>query len=166
MIDMVQELLDFARGKSSLQRVRYPARAVVDEVDDLFLKSLPACIEVVREIDPCPDVEVDLGRFARVLMNLAKNSVEAMKASGTLKIELHHQDGMAVYRIQDTGHGIPPELLPKIFEPFVSHGKSDGTGLGLAIAKSVAEAHQGSIRVESEPGHGTTMEVRIPVIAA
>ena len=67
-----------------------------------------------------------------------------------------------VIRISDTGIGISPELLPKLFEPFVTHGKAHGTGLGLAIAKSVVNAHTGKISVSSVHGHGTTVDIRLP----
>jgi signal transduction histidine kinase len=68
-----------------------------------------------------------------------------------------------VIRISDTGSGIPADILPKLFEPFVTHGKSHGTGLGMAIAKSVVDAHGGKISVASIPGNGTTVDVRLPV---
>jgi signal transduction histidine kinase len=68
-------------------------------------------------------------------------------------------------RISDTGCGIPPEIMPKLFEPFVTHGKSHGTGLGMAIAKSVVEAHGGRISVGSVVGAGTTVEIRLPAPA-
>jgi len=74
-------------------------------------------------------------------------------------------DHEVVIRISDTGIGIPPEILQKVFEPFVTHGKSHGTGLGMAIAKSIVTAHQGKISVTSVQGKGTTVEVLLPVPA-
>ena len=70
-----------------------------------------------------------------------------------------------VLRISDTGMGIPPDILPKLFEPFVTHGKGHGTGLGLAIAKSIVTAHGGKISVTSVHGSGTTVDIRFPVPA-
>ncbi len=64
--------------------------------------------------------------------------------------------------MSDTGHGIRSELLPKIFEPFVTDGKTHGTGLGLAIAKTVVDAHGGTITVESSPA-GTTFRIMLPI---
>ena len=66
------------------------------------------------------------------------------------------------FEITDTSCGIPPELLGRIFEPFVTRGKSGGTGLGMAIARSIVEAHQGQIWVESTVGEGTTFFITIP----
>jgi signal transduction histidine kinase len=110
-------------------------------------------------------VRVDLGRFVRVLLNLIKNSVEAMPKGGVLRLELLQLENTAIFRVADTGGGIPPELLPKIFEPFVTYGKSKGTGLGMAIVKSVVEAHGGIIEIRSKVGVGTTVEITLPTLA-
>ena len=69
---------------------------------------------------------------------------------------------MVEFSMVDTGCGIPSSVLPQVFVPFVTHGKSGGTGLGMAIAKSVAEAHGGGIRMESKEGKGTVCTVVLP----
>ncbi len=69
-------------------------------------------------------------------------------------------------RVGETGCGIPAELQAKIFEPFMTHGKSKGTGLGMAIAKSVVEAHGGTISLTSAVGRGTTIDVALPALAS
>jgi signal transduction histidine kinase len=104
---------------------------------------------------------VDVGRFARMLLNLVKNSIEAMPNGGILRIAVRKQGAQVMFRISDTGCGIEPELQAKIFEPFVTFGKSKGTGLGMAIVKSVVEAHGGTISVHSEVGVGTSIEVSV-----
>lgn len=164
MTDMLQELLDFARGKSSLQLERHPAEAVMTELDAQLVRLLPAQVHLVRDLRFCDEIKVDLGRFVRVLLNLIKNSVEAMPKGGVLRLGLRQEDDRAVFVVGDTGGGIPPELLPRIFEPFVTRGKSQGTGLGLAIAKSVVEAHGGTIELGSKLGIGTTIEIRVPTL--
>ena len=68
-----------------------------------------------------------------------------------------------VVSIEDTGCGIPEDVLARIFEPFVTHGKANGTGLGMAIAKSVVEAHRGEIWMDSTVGEGTTCHITLPV---
>ena len=103
-----------------------------------------------------------MGRFLRVLGNLVKNAREAMPTGGSLAISTDLADGWLRLRIADTGVGIPPEVLPRLFEPFVTHGKAGGTGLGMAIAKSVVEAHGGMIAVRSEVQCGTTVEIHLP----
>ena len=108
---------------------------------------------------------LDLGdhaRFIRVLSNLIKNSREGMPGGGILTLTTDLVQDQVAIRISDTGVGIPSELLPKLFEPFVTHGKTNSTGLGLAIAKSVVEAHGGKISLSSVQGSGTTVDVRLP----
>lgn len=164
MTDMVQELLDFARGQSSLMIERQPARAVLEELDSQLVKLIPDKVHLVRDVQFCGDVRVDVGRFVRVLLNLVKNSVEAMPKGGVLRLELLQLERTVIFRVADTGSGIPAELLPKIFEPFVTYGKSKGTGLGMAIVKSVVESHGGAIEVRSKVGVGTTVEITLPVV--
>lgn len=164
MTDMVQELLDFARGKSSLQIERWPAQHILTELDAQLLRLLPSNVHIIRDIHYCDEVRVDLGRFVRVLLNLIKNALEAMPRGGVLRLSLRQEGDRAIFLVGDTGPGIPEELLPRIFEPFVTRGKSQGTGLGLAIAHSVVEAHSGTIDLRSKPGLGTTIEISLPTV--
>jgi len=88
--------------------------------------------------------------------------MQAMEGrGGRLTVSLSADDGRARVSITDSGGGIDPEHVDKIFEPYFST-KETGTGLGLAIAKKVAEAHDGSISVASRPGEGTTFTVELP----
>lgn len=163
---MAQELLDYARGQSSLTLNRHKAASVLEELQSQFVQTLSPAIHVVRDIQSAEDVKVDLGRFTRMLMNLVKNSLEAMPKGGILRLGLRQEDSRVIFLIGDTGCGIPAEMLEKIFEPFVSFGKSKGTGLGMAIAKSVIESHGGHITVQSKAGCGTTIEVSVPALPA
>ena len=164
MTDMAQELLDFARGQSSLQMQPRAPKSVFAEFDSLLVRLLPANIHLLREVRYSDEISVDLGRFVRVLLNIAKNAIEAMPSGGVLRIGLRQTGANAVFSLADTGSGIPPELMAKIFEPFVTHGKSKGTGLGMAIAKSVVESHGGSIAIKSKPAIGTTVEISVPTL--
>src|SRR2546423_2808097 len=94
--------------------------------------------------------------------SLKKNSLESMDGGGILTITTDLVQDQVVLRISDTGVGIPPEILPRLFEPFVTHGKTSGTGLGLAIAGSVVEAHGGKISISSVHGNGATIDIRLP----
>ncbi len=163
MLDMTQELLDFARGQTSIQLVRAPVRAVVTEFDQQINRLVPDSVHLIREGTDCDAaVMVDVGRFARILLNLAKNAIEAMPDGGILWLKVRQQDGQIIFRVSDTGCGIGPELQGKIFEPFVTFGKSKGTGLGMAIVKSVAESHGGTISLTSTVGIGTSVEIALP----
>ncbi len=164
LFNMVQEILDFARGKSSLDFCRRPPRAVIDELDAYLPRAVPQNVHVARDIHFCDDIRVDLGRFVRVLLNLIKNAIEAMPGGGVLRLSLRQQEGRAIFLVGDTGGGIPEHILPRIFEPFITHGKAGGTGLGLAIVKSVVDSHEGTINIRSRAGIGTNIEITLPVL--
>jgi two-component system NtrC family sensor kinase len=108
-------------------------------------------------------INVDPNRFARVFSNLIRNAREAMAKTDEkmLLFTVKRIDSHLCFEVSDTGCGIPAQLLPRIFEPFMTHGKSNGTGLGLAISKAVVEAHHGSISVKSSD-RGTTFQVDLP----
>ena len=167
MLAMTQELLDYARGSTSLACENVSIWRLLDELNQQSLRLLPGHnIQFGKNIRYDGNVFVDLPRFTRVLANLIKNAREAMPSGGILTISTDLVHGQVVIRISDTGIGIPAELLPKLFEPFVTHGKSNGTGLGMAIAKSVITAHKGKISVASVQGNGTTVDIRLPAPAA
>ena len=166
MLAMTQELLDYARGSTSLACENVSIWRLLDELNQQSLRLLPGHnIQFAKNIRYDGNVFVDLPRFTRVLANLIKNAREAMPSGGILTISTDLVHGQVVIRISDTGTGIPAELLPKLFEPFVTHGKSHGTGLGMAIAKSVITAHKGKISVASVQGNGTTVDIRLPAPA-
>jgi signal transduction histidine kinase len=163
MLAMTQELLDYARGSTTLTCETVSIWRLLDELNQQALRLLPGQnIQFAKNIRYDGNVVVDLTRFIRVLCNLIKNAREAMPSGGILTISTDLIDQQIVIRISDTGVGIPAELLPKLFEPFVTHGKSHGTGLGMAIAKSVVTAHSGKISVSSVKGSGTTVDIRLP----
>ncbi|HEX8652454.1 MAG TPA: ATP-binding protein, partial [Pyrinomonadaceae bacterium] len=110
-----------------------------------------------------PPVLGDGEALRSLFTNLIINGMHAMEGrGGRLTVGLSAEDGRARVRVSDTGVGIDADHLPKIFEPYFST-KETGTGLGLAIAKKAVDEHDGSIRVESRPGAGTTFTVEIPL---
>ncbi|MEK0448246.1 MAG: Sensor protein ZraS [Verrucomicrobiota bacterium] len=166
MLDMIQELLDFTRGQSSVQLVRRPANEVLDELKSTLPRLLPTSIHLILE-DGCTDeILIDVGRFGRVILNLVKNAVEAMKNGGIIWVGVRREGEHVIFKVGDTGCGIPAALQARIFEPFITHGKSSGTGLGLAIVKSVVDSHNGTISLHSKEGIGTTFEISLPVAKA
>ncbi len=163
MLATTQELLDYARGSTPVLKQPVSVWRLLDELNEQALRLLPGKnIQFVRRTRYEGDIHIDLARFTRVLCNLIKNAREAMPSGGILTITTDRVQDQFVLRISDTGTGIAPEILPKLFEPFVAHGKSHGTGLGLAIAKSVIEGHGGKISISSVPGSGSTVDIRIP----
>ena len=93
---------------------------------------------------------------------MARNAIDVLQSGDTLTIHFSRKDTELQITVRDSGPGIPGDLLPHIFELFVTSGKSNGTGLGLAIVKRFVEEHQGTVKVESEPGQGTTFSIRLP----
>jgi signal transduction histidine kinase len=164
ILAMIQELLDFSRGHTvELQKQGLSVQQLLDDLDAQVLRLVPARgLSLVIETPYEGTVEVDRNRFVRVLANLVKNAMQSMPKGGTLTLGIAKEPDHVVFTIADTGGGIPPEIQSRIFEPFVTAGKKDGTGLGMAIAKSVVEAHDGRISVESQVGTGTRITVRLP----
>jgi signal transduction histidine kinase len=109
-------------------------------------------------------IKGDRFRLKQVLINVVKNAIEAMEGGGELCLESRLCGEKVEITIADTGPGIPPEDLERIFEAFYTT-KPHGTGLGLGISKSIVEEHPGgSFSVESERGKGTRFKISLPVI--
>jgi two-component system, NtrC family, sensor histidine kinase HydH len=122
-----------------------------------------AGITVAREIPAgLPVVHADRDRIKQVLLNLVLNAIQAMPSGGSLVLGAAAADGRLTVTVTDTGSGIAPELLSKVFEPYVTT-KTKGLGLGLAIARRIVEAHGGGIEVESEPGRPTSFRFWLPL---
>ncbi len=121
-------------------------------------------VSVETALDPdAPEIHADPDKLRQVLLNLVLNAVQAMKGSGTLTIKLSRdQSGRnLIIEVADTGEGISREDRPDIFEPYFTT-KQSGTGLGLAVVRNIVKAHQGEIKVSSEPGRGTVVRVILP----
>jgi signal transduction histidine kinase len=163
METMTRELIDFSRGKTELHLQFVQVAELVEGLQPDFAKCRPF-IEVQTDVLYDGQLQVDRHRFLRVFSNLIRNAREAMKAQpgNQLRVSIKQVDSIVRFEISDTGCGIPSELLPRIFEPFVTHGKTNGTGLGLAISKAVVEAHHGSIAVSSSE-KGTTFQIDLPL---
>lgn len=105
---------------------------------------------------------VPASELKRALSNLVNNAVEALGEAGRVTVELSGAEREAVVRVRDDGKGIPPEVLPLLGARGATHGKAGGHGLGLSHAKAGAEGWGGSLELESEPGKGTTVSLRLP----
>lgn len=159
--------LDFARPPKPECRP-FDLATVVDKAFPL-LESRARHAGVAMHVAP-PDhpmvVAADPEQIQQVLVNLVLNAIDATPRGGRLDVELcHSTDGSATLRVRDTGPGIPPELLPRLFEPFVS-SKETGLGLGLVVSRRIAEAHGGSLRASNRVQGGACFELRLPVARA
>ena len=119
----------------------------------------------VRTEEHLPVIRGNTEKLKQVLLNLFANAMEATPWGGVIALKAYadqnHQRSL-VLEIYNTGDGIAPENMPKLFEPFYST-KNGGLGLGLPISKEIVERHQGRIEAESTPNRGTTFRVRLPV---
>ena len=163
ILGMTLDLLDYTRGSVSVNKKSVSIWRLLDELNRQSLHLLPGKnIEFVKHIRYEGNIDIDLGRVARSLGNVIDNAIVAMPKGGVLTFTSDLVQDEVVLRISDSGAGISPELLPKLFEPFERNGKSQGAGTGLAVAKAIVEAHSGKISLASVPGKGTTVDIRLP----
>jgi len=147
-----------------LQRVQ--VNEVIRGVVQLFQAQLEAPerarINCELQLDPhLEPVAADAELLHRAISNLVLNAMDAMPQGGGLTLRTRGEDGKVLIEIADTGSGLTPEECERIFTPYYT-SKGHGTGLGLAIVQSVVSDHGGSVRVQSEPGRGTTFVVELP----
>lgn len=160
---VVTRTLDFARRPPQEMKLANLNEIVV-KVLTLANKYFQHChIELQRELSPqLPPIQATTDELAQVFLNLVLNAVDAMPEGGTLRVTSRlAEDGRLAVAFSDTGRGIPPEYLPRVFEPFFST-KDNGTGLGLAISYGIVQRHRGEIQVRSQIGEGTTFTVWLP----
>jgi len=158
---------------SSLRTFGRPDRSEIDCVDlresiegtlELAKHQLGNGISVTRALDALPPVECYAQQLNHVFMNLTMNAAQAMPGGGVLTIRARTVGPMVEVDVADTGSGIPPENLGRLFEPgFTTKGRRVGMGLGLAICREIMDRHGGEISVVSEVGVGTTFTVRVPL---
>lgn len=117
---------------------------------------------VIEEPSAWPEIVVDEGQLRRALINLIRNAVDAMPNGGTLTISVFVERSHITYRVRDTGHGMTPDVLERMFEPYYTT-KSHGTGLGLVAVQRIVSEHAGTIKASSTPGVGTDVAIRIPM---
>ena len=163
METMTRELIDFSRGNTELKLNSVKVPDLVKQLEPDFSKCRIACdVQVKLGYDGA--LRIDRHRILRVFGNLIKNAREAMKMGdpNVLRFSVEKVGPVVQFEVSDTGHGIKDDIIPTIFEPFVTNGKAGGTGLGLAISKAVVDAHGGSISVQSSTA-GTTFRVEIPL---
>lgn len=171
---LIEDLLDVAMIESGRLAIHpRPERLapLVQQVVEML--EAPARDRGVRlEAEPpagFPLLSVDGARFVQLLANLVGNAVKFTERGGHVTIGAAHDGDRAIVTVRDTGHGIPAEHLPRVFDRYwhaKRHGRTAGTGLGLAIARGIVEAHGGRIWVESQVGAGSTFRFTVPIAGA
>jgi signal transduction histidine kinase len=161
---VAENYLRFARRpRAALERLDLN-EVVGGLLDFLAPELVAASLSTVRELaDDLPPIPGDEARLRGALLNLLRNAREATPGGGTITVRTRPLEGCAELVIRDTGGGIPPGDLTRIFEPFYST-KERGTGLGLAFTQQVVEEHGGTIQVDSTLGRGTAFTLRFPTV--
>ena len=148
---------------------------LVDEVLVLLEREMIKYrVQVEREFGPAPRVSANPSQLQQVLLNLLVNARQAMPTGGRLILRIAHDEatGLVDLTVRDTGCGMTPEVMRRMFDPhFTTKSGPDatgkgGSGLGLATCREIVEAHRGRIRVESAPGRGTAITIRLPMLQA
>lgn len=171
---IVDDLIHFARPKS-LQLDMVDANGTMEDVLLLHSEDLNRRnITIRKRLSKLPPINVDRDKFKQVLVNILLNAIDAMPEGGELlvsssaTISNETASEVATFQFRDTGHGIPDDIISKVFEPFYTT-KTDGVGLGLAVCKSIIEQHNGIIAIRSFKTHtdaqGTLITIEIPIHA-
>ena len=168
---MTQELLGYSRGNISLQPQEVQVGQWLDRIVEFLREDVEASnVSLITELEHRGPVNIDADRLRRVVINIAGNATDAMPKGGKLTISSRVLGDSWELAVTDTGTGIPEDLRPRVFEPFVTSGKQHGTGLGLAIAREIVRGHGGDIRIETrtdgeEEGRpsGSTFVITLPL---
>lgn len=166
---LVRQLRSASRGNSSNQQ-ELDLAELVDQQMDLIQRALPPNIHVVRYSGGALPVKADKGQMLRVLLNLCLNARNAMPQGGVLKVKTARQEfhgrPYAALVVSDTGDGIDPGIMDRLFEPFFTKRSSGaGIGLGLSIVKAIALAHGGHVEARNVPNSGAAFSVLLPTAA-
>ena len=174
LLRLINNVLDLAKIEAGRMELAFSDYSVQDTVESVRSTLRPLAAEKGLEFlasvpDDLPLAFGDAGRVTQCLMNLAGNSLKFTKA-GKVEISVALKDGNLVYRVADTGIGIPPDKIGSLFTEFKQTDATiaseyGGTGLGLSISKKFVEMHGGRIWVESEPGRGSAFIFELPLRA-
>ena len=177
--DMVKQILAFGRQKQQ-EKIAVKMGSILKEVLKLLRSTIPTTIDIRHTIDAEVDtIFADPTQIHQIIMNLCTNAFHAMREKGgvlEIKLDDLYLDLKAVSQftdlnpgsylrltVADTGHGIAPAIIDNIFDPyFTTKDVGEGTGMGLSVAHGIVTSHGGDIKVESEPGKGTTFQILLP----
>lgn len=173
LANLIDDLLELSSIEQAVDRPKAEPAAIAPVVREVFEQVAPMAqkSDVLLESDVPDDLTVTMTHkhLQELLMNLTDNAVKYNRAGGRVTVCARREGGSTVLTVSDTGIGIPPESVERIFERFyrVDKGRSrelGGTGLGLSIVKHIVGLYEGTVRVDSTLGVGTTFTVRLPVV--
>ncbi len=164
--EIIKKLMIFGRQMPP-QKLKVNLNKLINE-GLFFLES--RCIKYGVELNKVltrdlPLIDADPSQMHQVLVNLVVNAIQAMPEGGKLIVETRKKNGFVELRVKDTGTGMSEDIVKQIFLPFfTTKDVNEGTGLGLAVVHGIVKSHNGSIRVDSRPGSGTTFTISLPVL--
>lgn len=164
-----KEIVSGLRNFSRLDEVEYQQANINEGIEStlILIKSKLTNINLVKNLSPLPLINCNPSKLNQLFMNLIDNAISAIEEkgieNGKITLETSVETNDIIFKISDNGIGIKQEILPKIFDPFfTTKDVGKGTGLGLSISRSIIEAHEGTIEVNSEVNKGTEITVKIP----
>ena len=163
---IVQDLKDFSHVDATLEWQFANLNQGIDSTLNVVSNEIKYKADVVKEYGELPEVQCMVSQINQVVMNLVVNAAHAMGTErGKITVRTGMCDGNAWFEVQDTGSGIPKDVLPRIFDPFyTTKPVGKGTGLGLSLSYGIIQKHNGHIEVQTTPGVGTTFRVSVPLI--
>lgn len=160
---VVFALKSYAHFDNQQSKVEANLHEGIETVLTLYQNQLKHGMEVIRKYGNLPKIICYPDDLNQVWTNLIHNALQAMDYHGTLTIETLQKEGRIFLRFTDSGKGIPPDVIPKIFQPFfTTKSTGEGSGLGLDIVRKIVDKHEGNVTVESVPGE-TTFTVSLPI---
>jgi signal transduction histidine kinase len=161
----VNDIMDFT-SNAKMEKTSTDLSSIMESVEHknkLMLQKFN--VPLTLECDGKAEFMADGRKIYRVLTNLIKNSAEALNENQVenpeISLKVSVLDKSIVFEVRDNGPGIPENIIDKLFDPFITEGKSSGTGLGLAIVKQIVEGHEGQISVESSD-KGACFKIELP----
>ncbi|MGH2618474.1 MAG: sensor histidine kinase, partial [Thermomicrobiales bacterium] len=166
MARLLDDLRTLSQTDTGALRLHKQTTDVAELLDDIRYAFAPRAAEAgvvfTLEAERLPPLDIDPVRVRQVLENLLDNGLRHTPRGGTIRVEVRLEGSAALFRVADTGRGIPAEALPHVFDRFWKSADSGGSGLGLAIARGLIEAHGGKIRADSVVGQGTVVSFTLP----
>lgn len=161
--DLLNQLMNFARPKPPSFESTEPHKILDSTLDLLSNEFVIRYVNLEKKYEANGiRIQADQNQLRQVILNLVLNALQAIGKNGQITISTRQENGSFFLEIVDTGPGIDPKILPKLFEPF-NTTKPTGTGLGLSVVHNIIKEHHGKISAQSQPGHGTTFTIRFPI---
>lgn len=163
--DLVTDMLQFTQGGQAIALVPVNYEKFIHQlVGELQPEFEYRSVQLVcADPPPALTLKIDAKRLRRVFYNLAHNAAEAMPEKGTLTWRFTQTGRELLTELADTGPGIAPEMVERLFQPFATHGKAHGSGLGLSICKKIVEDHGGHITARNDPAGGAVFAFTLPL---